>query len=534
MSLHQLLANAAQAFAGATAVRYQGRSVDWRGLRDRVARRAAQLIASGTAPGDRIAVLAANVPEHLEALFAVPWAGRVLVPLNTRLSLAEQRFILGHAACRLLLHDERNAARARALAAEPGGPPIAPLEPMPAWDSADDRLADAPRAPFEPAAPRAASALVYTGGTTGVPKGVELSHEALLLQALAAKDTFRLDESTVFAHTAPMFHVADLTAGLGVTAAAGRHCFLPEFAPPALLDLIEQEGVDVAILVPTMIVATLDGARDRPQAVRRLRRILYGAAPIQEPVLRRLMQAAPEVELIQVYGQTEVGGACTVLPARWHVLDGPDAGKLGSAGRVLPAFTVRIADASGHELARGEVGEIQVSGPGVMTSYWNDPRLTTETLRDGWLATGDLGSIDADGFVTVVGRLKDMIITGAENVFAGEVENALMYHAAVRAAAVIGVPDARWGESVHAVVVLEPGRTATEAELIAHCRERIAHYKCPRSVAFREGSLPLSGVGKVRKVDLLREWRLANDAGADGTGGPSGPSGKAGTAGTPR
>lgn len=514
MSIHQLLANAAQAFPRATAVRHLGRSVDWRTLRDRVARRAARLRASGARPGDRVAVLAANVPEHLEAMLAVPWAGLVLVPLNTRLSQAEQRFILGHAACGLLLHDERNAARARALAAEPGGPAVAMLDPVGAWDLPGDALLDAPGAPFVPAAPRTAAALVYTGGTTGVPKGVELSHEALLLQALAAKDNFSLDESTIFVHTAPMFHVADLTAGLGVTAAAGRHCFLPEFSPAALLDLVEHEGVDVAILVPTMIGATLDGARDRPGVVQRLRRILYGAAPIQEPVLRRLMEAAPDVELIQVYGQTEVGGACTVLPARWHVLDGPRAGKLGSAGRVLPAFSVRIADATGRELGCGEVGEIQVSGPGVMTSYWNDPRLTAETVRDGWLATGDLGSIDEDGFVTVVGRLKDMIITGGENVFAGEVESALMYHDAVQAAAVIGVPDARWGESVHAVVVLRPGRDATEAELVAHCRGRIAHYKCPRSVSFRTGSLPLSGVGKVRKVDLLREWQLANDPGA--------------------
>lgn len=514
MSLHQLLANAAQAFPASTAVRHLGRSCDWRTFRSRVARRAAGLRSKGAQPGDRVAVLAANVPECLEALFAVPWASMVLVPLNTRLSEAEQRYILEHAGCRLVLHDERNAPRAQALAGEPDGPTLVMLDPVDAWDTERDGLYGRQEAPFLPAAPRAAAAIVYTGGTTGLPKGVELSHEAMLLQALAAKDNFRLDESTVFAHTAPLFHVADLTAGLGVTAVGARHCFLPEFSPAALLDLIEHEGVDVAILVPTMISATLDGARDRPGIVQRLRRILYGAAPIQEPVLRRLVQEAPNVELVQVYGQTEVGGACTVLPARYHVLEGPRVGKLGSAGRVLPAFSVRIADESGSELACGRVGEIQVTGPGVMTSYWNDPGLTAETLRDGWLRTGDLGTIDEDGFVTVVGRLKDMIITGGENVFAGEVESALMYHDAVQAAAVIGVPDDTWGESVHAVVVLKPGRTASEAELVAHCRERIAHYKCPRSIAFRDGSLPLSGVGKVRKIDLLREWQLAKDAAA--------------------
>jgi len=200
-----------------------------------------------------------------------------------------------------------------------------------------------------------------------------------------------------------------------------------------------------------------------------------------------------------------------MLRERYHVFDGPDAGRLGSAGRVLPAFSMRVVDDAGRTLPPGKVGEIVVSGPGVMSSYWRAPELTASTLRDGWLHTGDLGVFDADGFVSVVGRLKDMIITGAENVFAGEVESALMYHPAVQAAAVIGVPDSTWGESVHAVVVMRPGHSATEADLIEHCRTRIARYKCPRTVSFR-ASLPLSGVGKVRKVDLLAEWNSAHGA----------------------
>jgi acyl-CoA synthetase (AMP-forming)/AMP-acid ligase II len=509
MSVHHLLENAAQSSARAIAVRHRQISRDWRAVRDRVARRAATLRAQGALPGERVAVLAANVPEHLEALFAVMWAGMVLVPLNTRLAPVEQRYILGHAGCSRLWHDDRNAARAAQLARECTGLVTTHLESIDAWDGELDSLRGHPALDFVPARPRAPAAIVYTGGTTGLPKGVELSHDALLLQALAAKDKFRLLESTVFVHTAPMFHVADFTAGLGVTAAAARHCFLPEFSPAALLDEIEREGVDVAILVPTMISATLDGARDRPGIVQRLRTILYGAAPIQEPVLRRLMREAPGVGLIQVYGQTEVGGACTMLEERHHVLEGPGAGKLGSAGRALPAFTVRIADEAGHEVELGRAGEILVSGPGVMTSYWNDPELTARTLREGWLHTGDLGTRDEDGFVSVVGRLKDMIISGGENVFAGEVENALMYHDAVQAAAVIGVPDTTWGEAVHAVVVVKPGRTVSEAELVEHCRARIARYKCPRSISLRSSPLPMSSVGKIRKVDLLAEWTQA-------------------------
>ena len=511
MSVHHLLANAAQAFPNHTAIRHLGRAAQWGAFADRVARRAASLRAAGIRPGDRVAVLSANGPEHLEALFAVVWAGCVLVPLNTRLAAAEQGFIIGHAQCSLLLHDERNARRALELA---GASPATALTPIEQWDTGSDPLAGHDALTFVPATPRAPAAIVYTGGTTGAPKGVELSHEALLLQALAAKDNFHLDHETVFIHTAPMFHVADFTAGLGVTAAAARHCFLPEFSPAALLDAIEREGIDVAILVPTMIVATLDGAGERRAVVQRLRTILYGAAPIQEPVLRRLMNEAPGVGLIQVYGQTEVGGACSMLKERHHVFEGPDSGRLGSAGRVLPAFSMRVVDDAGRDLPTGKVGEIVVSGPGVMTSYWRAPDLTASTLREGWLHTGDLGTFDTDGFISVVGRLKDMIITGAENVFAGEVESALMYHEAVQAAEVIGVPDSTWGESVHAVVVLKPGRTASEAALIEHCRTRIARYKCPRTVAFRV-ALPLSGVGKVRKVDLLAEWKQSQ---ADATG----------------
>ena len=511
MSVHHLLANAAQAFPEHTALSHLGHAVTWSAFANRVARRAASLRSAGIRPGDRVAVLAANVPEHLEALFAVIWSGAVLVPLNTRLAAAEQSFIIGHAQCSRLLHDDRHAARALELVSSSPDLPATALTSIEHWNASTDPLAGLDGLAFSPAGPRAPAAIIYTGGTTGVPKGVELSHEALLLQALAAKDNFQLDHETVFIHTAPMFHVADLTAGLGVTAAAARHCFLPEFSPPALLDAIEREAVDVAILVPTMIVAALDGAGDRRAVMQRLRTILYGAAPIQEPVLRRLMNEAPGVGLIQVYGQTEVGGACSMLKERYHVFDGPDAGRLGSAGRVLPAFSMRVVDDAGRTLPPGKVGEIVVSGPGVMSSYWRAPELTASTLREGWLHTGDLGMFDADGFVSVVGRLKDMIITGAENVFAGEVESALMYHPAVQAAAVIGVPDSTWGESVHAVVVIRPGHSATEADLIEHCRTRIARYKCPRTVSFR-ASLPLSGVGKVRKVDLLAEWNSAHGA----------------------
>ena len=507
MSTHQLLACAAQIAPLGVAMQYQGHKVTWQELNERVARRATHQADLGMKAGDRIGLLAANVPEHMEAAYAVMWGGLVLVAINTRLSETEQEYILSHSGCRHLYFDERNAERAVKLSNRLPGMGSSQLTPMARWGEAGDFVKQAAPMPFTPCDPSSTAAIFYTGGTTGLPKGAQLSHISLMIQGLSAKATYHFDQDTVYMHTAPMFHLADFASGLGATIAGSKHSFMPDFSPALLLDAIEKEGVDSVAMVPTMVAAVLEEATKRPDTFRRLRNILYGAAPIAEPVLRRLLQQAPEVNLFQVYGQTELGGACSTLPPSYHVLEGPRSGKLSSAGRVLPPFLMRIVDESDRPLPNGQTGEVCVCGPGVMTSYWNNPELTAATVREGWLHTGDMGIIDDDGFVTIVGRLKDMIISGGENIFAGEVENALAYHEAVAAVAVIGVPDERWGEAVHAVVVLKPGRDVTQDEMVAHCRERIAAYKCPRSITFRNTPLPLSGVGKIRKIDLLQEWK---------------------------
>lgn len=513
MSVHQLLVGAVQKCPNTTAVQYEGFAATWQQLQGRVAARAAMLKAEGFKPGDRVAVLSANVPECLEAHYAVFWAGMILVPLNTRLSLAEQVYILEHCECAHVFFDERNAHQARQLVQQVPGLTGTQLTPINEWGGANDPLTSAAnkaQMPFVPCAPESTAAIFYTGGTTGRPKGVELTHLSILLQAMSAKDNYELDENTVFLHNAPMFHLADFSVSMATAAALGRHSFMPEFSPVAVLDGIEKEGVNVVVMVPTMITGVLDAATTRGNLISRLKKILYGTAPIQEPLLLRLLKEAPGVGLVQIYGQSEAGGGATVLFPDRHVLEGPMAGKLKSAGRCMPAFMLRIVDAAGNEVANGEVGEIQLSGPGIMKSYWKEPMLTAQALEGGWLRTGDLGVLDEDGFMTISGRLKDMIITGGENVFAGEVESTLMFHEAVESAAVIGVPDVKWGESVHAVVCPKPGRTCSPEELIAFCRERIAHYKAPRTVTVRETPMPLSGVGKVRKVDLLKEWEDNN------------------------
>ncbi len=511
MSVHQSLARAAQVHPDGAAVIVGNQRRNWRQFADRVARRARALRENlGLAPGELVAVIASNVAEHVEVAYAAFWAELVLVPINWRLSQAEQVQILKHSGCKAIVSDRRYAERAQELAREAGGLLTDVLTPIAEWDGAADPLVALAPLPLASTPPMATAALFYTGGTTGLPKGVELSHLSLVLQGLNTSHEGGFDATTVYMHAAPLFHLGDFAAGLAVTTACAAHTFLAEFSPQAVLDSIEFEGTNVLMMVPTMIPMLLDAAGPRKHLLDRVRTVLYGAAPIQEPVLRRMMAELPTVGLIQMYGQTEVGGACTVLQVERHVLEGPLAGKTNSAGHATATFLMRVTDDDGRELPPGQPGEISVRGPGMMTSYWKDPQLTAATIRDGWLHTGDIGIFDDDGFVTIAGRLKDMIITGGENVFAGEVESALMYHPNVAEAAVIGVPDPKWGESVHAVVVPKPGASPDPQALIAHCRTLIAAYKCPRTVEIRATSLPLSGVGKVRKNELRAQWDQAH------------------------
>jgi acyl-CoA synthetase (AMP-forming)/AMP-acid ligase II len=271
---------------------------------------------------------------------------------------------------------------------------------------------------------------------------------------------------------------------------------------------IAGEKVGVALLVPTMIQMMVDHPGIGGADLGALRRIVYGASPISESLLDRAMTRLPNVEFLQAYGLTEMSPLISILGPEQHRADGRAAGRLRSAG--LPAWfvDVRIVTADGRDAPRGSVGEVVARGPGVMQGYWGKPQESQAALRDGWLHTGDGGYLDQDGYLFIVDRVKDMIVSGGENVYSAEVENAIAQHPAVAACAVIGIPDARWGEAVHAVIVCQPGHESPTAEsLRQHCRELIAGYKCPRSMEIRK-DLPLSGAGKVLKT-ILREpyWK---------------------------
>jgi long-chain acyl-CoA synthetase len=269
-----------------------------------------------------------------------------------------------------------------------------------------------------------------------------------------------------------------------------------------VLRAIEEFRITNVTLIPTMFKMLLDHP-DYPRSdLSSLRCIVYGAAPMPDAVLQTAMRTLPHARFVQAYGQTELSPIATILRPRYHVLEGSDAAKRTSCGQAALGVEILITDPDGNEQPRGTVGEIRVRGPNTMLGYWQKPAETTQTLVAGWVRTGDGGYMDEDGFIYVVDRLKDMVISGGENIYSVEVEAAIMSHAAVGACAVIGIPDERWGERVHAIVVPRSGCEVSAGEIITHCHERIAGYKCPKSVEIRSQALPLSGAGKILKREL--------------------------------
>ena len=515
MQITQLLRAAARCAPGRTATEHLGRRQDWRTFEARVARLAGALAGLGLKAGDRVAVLALNGDRYLETLFACPWGGFVVVPINTRLAPGEIEFWLADSECSALLVDENFFAVVAALA--PNLPHLKHLIFMgegaaPAGTQDYETLvATADPAPDAGASGDDLAALFYTGGTTGRSKGVMLSHRNIVANALNTAPALGQGDDLVYLHAAPMFHVADNAVNFVVTAQGGSHLFMPRFEPGAFLKIVADKGVTATLIVPTMINMVVNHPEVETTNTSTLKRMLYGASPMPEAVIRRAFAALPHTRFVQAYGQSEAAPCMTFLMDDWHVLEGPRAAKLKSAGRAAMGCEVIVMGPDEREAARGEVGEICGRGDNVMMGYWRQPELTAKALRGGWLHTGDGGMMDEDGFVFVVDRMKDMIVSGGENVYSAEVEQALYKHAAVAECAVIGVPDPKWGEAVRAIVRLKPGQAATEADLLAHCHGLIAGYKCPRGVTFRQETLPLSGAGKILKTELRKPFWEGRD-----------------------
>ncbi len=481
------------------------RTKTWGEFADRVTRLAGALRAHGLVDEGRVAILALNSDRYLELLYATPWAGGIVVPLNTRWSEAEMAYALADAEVSILAVDRHFMSMGETLQ-QNSKLPLTLLAMDDGPDSLDSLVAR--HAPIEERgrADDDISGIFYTGGTTGRSKGVMLTHTNHVTNSLQLVAMMQLPEGISYLHAAPMFHIADALCIYMVTMQGGRHVVLPRFEPAAVADTIARRAVSDILLVPTMIQMLLDHLQANPQALPSLQRLYYGASPIPEATLFRLFETLPDCVPTQLYGQTEAAPMITVLEGRYHVKSGPDAGRLRAAGRAIACVELKIVDEQDQEVPHGTVGEVAARGPNVMKGYWGMPEQTAQTLRGGWLHTGDAAWMDEEGFIFISDRLKDMIISGGENVYSTEVENALFQHPAVAQCAVIGIPDEKWGERVHAVVVPKPGAERDAAALIAHCRALIADYKCPRSVEFRNDPLPLSGAGKILKTELRQPY----------------------------
>jgi long-chain acyl-CoA synthetase len=476
---------------------------------DRLARGLQQL---GVEPEERIAIFDKNSHRYLELYFALPRIGAVAVPLNYRLAARElAQIIADSTATTLLFSAELRETVSELLHASPGLTRKICLEgdgDAKRGELGYERIL-APR-DEPPRRPERKSDDVflqmYTSGTTGRPKGAMLTHENMIANTLTALAERDYSASDTYLHVAPLYHCADVELFFGMTHAGGGNVVLREFRPDRVLDAIEQERVTVTFMVPAMVNFLLEDPSLPGRDLSSFRLLVYGGAPMAEDRVRAALARLP-CKLAQGYGLTETSPILTVLPPEDHVLDGPRARRLKSAGRPAHGVQVKVFDAAGRECPPEAVGEIVARGKNIMKGYWNNPNATAAALRGGWFHTGDMGFSDTDGYIYIVDRKYDMIVSGGENVYPREVEEVLYTHPAVLEAAVFGVPHARWGETVKAVVALRDDARAGAEELIAYCRERIAHYKCPSSLDFVE-RLPRNPSGKVEKRVLSEPyWR---------------------------
>ena len=508
MHLWQILARARHLYPAAPAVVDGGQVFSWDAIGAGTDRLGAWLRARSVAPGDRVAALLPNSRVFLEAYFSAAGVGAILVPLNTRLHPEELAFILRDSGSRVLLADPLHAALTAEVLAHPT--PVthvlsaaAPF-PLPTpWRVAAYPEGAAAGFTPEPTPPDAVAHLYYTSGTTGAPKGVMLTHRNVATHALAAVAELGLTDRDRWAHIAPMFHLADAWATFAITMVGGRHVMLPRFEAGAALALFEREGITVTNLVPTMLNLMVKHEDRSRHDYGSLRLILSGGAPIAPAVVRAIVQTFG-AEYVQTYGMTETSPYLTLSLLKAHLRERSPEEQLrfrAKTGRPFIAVELRVVTDDGAPVRpdEREVGEIQVRGDTVTPGYWNRPEATAEAFTaDGWFRTGDLAVLDDEGYVTIVDRRKDMIITGGEKVYSTEVEHVLYQHPAVLEAAVFGAPDPVWGEVVMAAVVPRPGMTPSEAELVEFCRGHLAGFKLPRAVRLLP-DLPKTGSGKILK-----------------------------------
>jgi fatty-acyl-CoA synthase len=490
------------------ALRYEGASIDWEQLHDRVRRLAAVLSARGVRHGDRVAILMMNRPEFVETVIAANTIGAIAVPINFRLVRDEVAYVLGDSGASIIVTDAALAPLAQAAGASLDDPVPVLAAGVDAGGATDIEPYGAVLGEVDAEPPvvdineRDIALIMYTSGTTGRPKGAMLSHLNLLMQALTAIRTSRLvHEDGVGLINVPLFHIAGIGSMPPAFLLGTTTVIMPTapFTAESTLEIVESEQVTGLFLVPAQW-QVLCAHPDATRRTRSLRTISWGAAPATQLLLEQMAQTFPHAEIVSVFGQTEMSPVTTALPSEDAVR------KIGSVGKPIPTVAVRIVDDDMNDVASGEVGEIVYRGPTLMAGYWNKPQATAEALDGGWFHSGDLVRQDEEGYIYVVDRKKDMIISGGENIYSAEVENALSRHPAIADVAVIGAAHEQWGETPVAVIVAtDPSSPPILEEVAEWLRDRLASYKKPTVLVVLD-ELPRNAAGKILKHELRAQY----------------------------
>lgn len=481
-----------------TALIYGDRQSSYTELAQRIDRVATGLSSLGLKPQSRIAILTGNNDYFFEIWLGAALGGFVLTPINARLAPPEVLYIVNDSRAEVLFVDKPFQPLVEGIAGELSSiRHIISLDHHTAWPSYAEWRDEQPPEKFQAGgSPADTMVQMYTSGTTGFPKGVELNHSSVIACARGMMGLGAWKPGEVVLVTAPLFHTAGSAWASSALQSGGTVVLLRETTPASILNAFDRNRVTEVLLVPAVIQMLLQSPELSGKDLSSLKRILYGASPISVPVLREAMEKFG-CEFEQGYGLTETVGPVAMLRPEDHLHDD----KLRSCGKAIPGSEIRVVDPDGQDCAPGDVGEIIVAGVQVMNGYWKRPDDTAAAIRDGWFHTGDAGYFDADGYLYIHDRLKDMIVSGAENVYPAEVERALQHCPGIADVAVIGVPDAQWGESVKAVVVPQPGANVSPNEIIDYARAKIAAFKCPKTVDIVD-AIPRNPSGKILKKEL--------------------------------
>lgn len=512
-SISKMLEKAAETWPDNPAVSFEGKTQSWSETYNRCRAAATVFNDCAVEAGDRVAYLGFNSNICFESYYSPALIGAIFVPVNYRLSVREMIECIDDCAAKVLIIDSHFVSQAQEIEKAcssvksviyTGGGEL-PANMLSYEDLVAEHIAAVSYCEMKPSSNEDAVLIFYTGGTTGRSKGAILSNRNFQSNTDCSIPLYRMKEGWRFIIVGPLFHVAAGARIFSCTVLGGHAVILPKFDVEEVFKTIQDWKIDSATLVPTMFQMMLDHPSFKEYDLSSLSMVAYGAAPMSVALLSKVIVAFPNVQIYQTYGMTEASPILTSLDSKHHVLDGPDS-RLGSVGKAVSHVQLKIVDENDEELAAGETGEIIARGENIMEGYWNLPEQTAEAMRGDWYHTGDAGYLTDEGFLYLEGRVKDMIVSGGENIYPIEVENVLSDHAAIKECAVIGIPHDTWGEAVHAVIVLEGEASVSEAEVIAFCKQHIASYKCPVSVSIRKEPMPMSPINKILKTELRKPF----------------------------